>query len=337
MKKVILNVLKYSLGVGLGVFLLWLAFRGINMDELKEKLTHADYYWVLWTVPIALLSHFLRAVRWRMLIIASDQTCRTSTTFASLMVGYLVNQAIPRGGEIARCTMLTRNDKVPLSVSMGTVLIERVFDVIVLLLLVLFFLVMESERLMGFFSEVGATITEKLNLIGTASLLLAGLVPILGAVGFYFFWKRMRNGPLFTKIREFFMQMFVSAKSIFRLKSPLSFIALTIGIWICYGLTTWMAFLALPESAHFSVYFGFLVMTMGGIGMSMPAPGGIGPFHAAVKYTIVAFYSGIMLKADAEALGIALGVIMHTTQLILMVISGFVAWIFLSVQKHRVA
>ena len=330
MKNLLINIAKYSIGAGLGVFLLWLAFTGVDVDDLVSRLKNAHYNWILYTIPVVLLSHFLRAWRWKLLMEASGYSPSTLRTFSSVLVGYLVNQAIPRGGEVARCTMLYRASKVPLSVSMGTVLIERVFDVIVLLLFVVFFLFMETDRLMSFFNEKSGLVFDKFAGMGLAAIIIAGLIPVIGILAFRFFWKKLKSGPLFSKISGFLAQMLNGAKSIFRLKSPALFLALTASIWGCYGIMTWMSFFCLDGSSGFSLYFAFVLMIMGGIGMTLPAPGGIGPYHAAIKFTVVAFYAAELGTEAMEQLGITLGTIMQASQLVMLIVVGFVAWIYLS-------
>lgn len=192
---------------------------------------------------------------------------------------------------------------------------------------------MESERLLSFFDESGGIILDKFSGMGIAVVVGLAIVPVVAILTFRFFWKRVKNGPLFVKISAFLGQMLNGAKSIFRLKSPMLFIILTIAIWTCYGIMTWMSFFTLDGSTGFSLYFGFVLMIMGGIGMTLPAPGGIGPYHAAIKFTVVAFYASQLGQEAAEQLGITLGTIMQASQLVMLIFVGFAAWIYLTFSR----
>ncbi len=297
------------------------------MNALKAELIAADYKWILFSVPIAMASHYFRGLRWNMLLEVTGYRPKASRTFAALLVGYMVNQAIPRGGEIARCSMMLRTEKVPLSVSMGTVLIERVFDVIVLLGFVGLFLFLESGRLLHFFSD--SLKSMNIHVEGMGMIVAVSIVTILisTVLFLYFFWARLKTEPFFARFADFGTQMLGGVKSIFKLKNPLLFLAYTAGIWLCYTFMTWLPFYCLPASSSFGLYFAFILMTMGGIGMAMPSPGGIGPYHAAVKFTVVAFFADSLGQNTSENLGLTLATLMHTSQLIMLIIAGFFAWL----------
>lgn len=148
MNKKVSNILKSLLGLVFGVGLLWLATRGQSIDEIKGTFQNANYWWVLVGMVIAILSHYFRALRWKMLIDAAGYPSNTMNLFASIMVGYLVNQALPRAGEISRASLTARTEGFPLSTSFGTIFTDRVFDLILLGALVFGVFLFEIDQIM---------------------------------------------------------------------------------------------------------------------------------------------------------------------------------------------
>ncbi|MBC8046189.1 MAG: flippase-like domain-containing protein, partial [Fimbriimonadaceae bacterium] len=135
-KKLFFNIFKFIVFLGFGIFLLWLIMRNVDEDqkaEIKESFLHANYWWVLLSVAIGILSHVLRAVKWKMMLEPLGKSPRLLTTFYSVMIGYLVNMAIPRLGEVTRCGILQRYEKIPFDKSLGTLVVERSIDLLSLI------------------------------------------------------------------------------------------------------------------------------------------------------------------------------------------------------------
>lgn len=329
MNKKLLNVLKYILGLGFGIFLLYLALRKVEFSQLKENLLGAKYYWVLIALLFAVGSHFFRSLRWRMLLESAGAEARISTSYAAVMVNYLVNQAIPRGGEIARCTMIYRSDDVPVSTSLGTVVTERVIDLICLLLLILYSFLIEFEKISGFFGQAAQNLADK---FGGSTGMLLGILAGIGILGIVVLWllrNRIKALPFYQKVYDFVIKLIEGAKSVFKLKNPWLFLFHTLLIWIGYAVMTYLPFLALEESAGLSFNFAIIVLTAGGLGMAFPSPGGVGSYHVIVTLIFVAFLGETMGEAAANELGSSIAIIIHLSQLIMMIVVGFIAYAYL--------
>ena len=338
MKKSLLALIKYLLGLGLGGVLLYFAFRGIDFADLKAELSRANLSWLLLAMGVGLVSHYFRAARWRMQMIASGYDPSLLNTFAAVMVAYLVNLALPRAGEVARCSVLLRSDRVPLSTALGTVVVERVFDVIVLGLMVLavFFLEFDTlyQGLRLFSSNNPASAPDKglpdwIYVVALGGLLLAGLG--------WFFRRQILEIPLFHKMFQFARDLIRSAMSIRYLKYPGRFVVYTLIIWICYILMTYIGFFIMPAISGLDInliYFAWILTVVGGIGFALPSPGGMGSYHAAV----VICFLGFQVLPDADAsrqLGLAFATILHASQLLMMVVVGGLAYMYLWVQPPR--
>ena len=335
MTKKILNAIKYLLGLALGLVLLYLAMRKIDFADLKQKLEGAQYIWVLIALIAALFSHFFRSLRWNMLLHAAGSEVDTWNAFAATLVNYLVNQAIPRGGEVARCTMIYRSDKVPVSTSLGTVISERVIDLICLLSLIGFFTVTEFEKIVLFLGKAGEGMSGKVETLDPLMVYVLGFIPILGVFLLILFRKKLFRNPGFLKLLDFVKNLIKSAKSVFRLKKAWLFFLYTFLIWSCYAIMTYLPFLALPESSGLGLYFGLLTLTAGGLGMAFPSPGGVGSYHIAVTTVFVIFLEESMGVGAANTLGGAIATIIYVSQLLMIVAFGFLAYLFLILRSPK--
>ncbi|MEM6267937.1 MAG: lysylphosphatidylglycerol synthase transmembrane domain-containing protein [Bacteroidota bacterium] len=339
-KKTIFNILKYVLGLGVGLLLLYLALSGVELTEVKTALKEADYTWVGAGVVLALLSHWFRAARWKMLYRAAGYESNTLNLFAATMIGYMVNQAVPRAGEISRVTLASRTEKIPLGVSFGTVVTDRIFDVVILAALIFGVVITQLDEISMIMDKIFATVPAE----GAAQESGGGLlkwiilgVGVLGIALFVIFRKKIYANKYGQKLQGFLKETWSSVKSVRKMNQPLMFVVYTIGIWICYVLMTYLVFFALEGSADLSFVFALTVFTMGGIGIVIPSPGGIGTYHFAVIMTFVAYAPQLgMTEEVARTLGTNIAFIIHTSQLIMMIVVGFLCYLFL-IPRLRVA
>lgn len=257
-----------------------------------------------------------------------------ANVFASVMVTYLVNLAVPRAGEVARCSALTKSDKVPLATGFGTVVVERILDAFVLLLLILLMATLESQKIIQFFNEIFGGGEEASG--PSPILILAGVGVVFMGIA-WIFRKKLLEFPIVQKIVGFVGELIQSALSIRKIKQPGMYVVYTILIWICYWMMTYVAFFSLEQTATLNInllYFGLIVTIIGGIGMALPSPGGIGSYHFAVKFTFVAF--AVLGTAEASGeLGLVFAVIMHASQIVMMIVAGAIAFLYLWIQKPR--
>jgi uncharacterized membrane protein YbhN (UPF0104 family) len=337
LKRNALNILKYSIGIGLGALLFWFAFRDKPVSEIIQDLKAADLGWIGLALLIGFASHVLRAIRWRMQLVASGYLPSLPNSVAAIMVTYLVNLAIPRGGEIARCSALFKTDKVPVSVSGGTVLTERAIDLLLLLMILLIAMFLEAPKLMGYFQAAGQA-TDPGDTGGGISLfwILGGLL-LIGLFTLWLFRKKIKGSALFYRATEFAREVIRSALNIRKVRNIPLFILYTILIWVGYWMMSYFAFFSIREIAALDIdhlYFSFFVLLMGGIGFAIPIPGGIGPYHQAVIFTFVAF-NVAGSEAVSRDLGQTFALAMHTSQLIMMIVGGGLAYLFIFWIKPR--
>jgi hypothetical protein len=330
LKNTLINAAKYSFGLALGAFFLYLAFRNADAEEIWQAVRAVKPGWLLASLAVGLFSHFLRGVRWQMQLQASGYSPSKGNLFAAVMTGYMVNQALPRAGEIARCSVLYKSDRVPLTKALGTVVIERVFDLLILVVLICVAFALEFDTIQRFFDEIfGAKAAASSG--PPTWLLVMAAVGLVGMAGLWLLRVQLMKLSLVQRVVTFGQELFQSALSIRYLEHPWRFVLYTFGIWVCYWMMTYVAFYSMPPFAEVEMgllYLSLITTVIGGIGMAMPVPGGTGPYHFAVKFTFIALLVAGSREAS-ETLGQSFAVVMHSSQLIMMVVAGLIGYAYL--------
>jgi glycosyltransferase 2 family protein len=304
--------------IAITVTLLWLSLRGLNVEgeDKSEFIWNAwkkcDKGYLLIMAVVAMASHVLRAVRWRMLLEPTGNKVSLSNSFLSLMIGYLVNMAVPRGGEVSRCYNLYKLEETPVEVSFGTVVVERIVDLICLILLIGISFIVEWTRLKAFidtldFSRSGSSSFPIWIII--AIVLLLGLV-----VAFYL----LRNNQ---KLRKILVGFKDGVMAIFQLKNKTLFILYSIAIWTLYFIMSYFVVIAFPETRELGVSAVLTLFAIGSIAMAAPLPGGAGSYHTLVPLGLVMLYN--LPKSDA----IAFVFIFHGWQTVIMIVAGVISLI----------
>jgi glycosyltransferase 2 family protein len=326
MKRRILTFAQYLFFIFLAGFFVWLSLRGLNEEkwrQLKDAL-HRAHYWLLAPVLILLLcSHWLRALRWKQLIEPLGYSPSIVNTFLGVMIGYFVNLGAPRLGEVVKCTLLARYEKVPANKLVGTIVAERAFDVICLALVFGLSFVFQFDTIHALFISSVYPIFEngKGEISWRKIIYLAG-ISLLLFLFLRFLFLRLGHINIVQKIRSILTGVWHGLISVRALKSKPLFFIYTAGIWMLYLFGTWCGFFALRESSHLTVADALTVLAMGSIGMIV-SPGGIGAYALLVQQT-VAFYN-----IPEEPYGQALGWLLWFGQFISFVLFGVVSFILL--------
>lgn len=325
------TTLQYLLIIAVTGGLIWFSLRGLTVGEGEDKL---DYLILTWSQAnkglltlmaiIVMLSHLLRAERWRMLLVPSGYKTRLEYSFLSIMVNYLVNLVIPRGGEISRCYNLYKLDKTPVEISFGTVVVERIVDLICLILLISISFILEFEKVFAFIDTIPAKTDGSLRLKGI-SLLISG--PIVLAL--LLFWLVKKNKKLNRFIRRTWLGFREGLLSVFRLKNKGRFILYSVVIWFFYFVTSYLVILAFPATRHLGLSAVLSLFAIGAIAMAAPLPGGTGSYHVLVPQGLVFLYH--IPEADA----VAFTFIFHGWQTAITIAGGAISLILTSILVKR--
>jgi uncharacterized protein (TIRG00374 family) len=325
------SVLQFLLFFGLGALLLYFAFVNLDLDyeKVMNGFRQANYSWIIAALAFSLGSHLVRALRWNLMLEPLGKKPSAFNTFNAVMIGYLFNFAIPRMGEVSRCGVLTRTDKIPMNQSLGTVVVERIFDMIVLLAVTVSVLFLEFDVLYGFFNEnLFAPIASKLA--GFGLIIIVSLVSAC-LIGFFLLIKFKHiliRSALAGKVITMVLGFIDGFKAIFRLKSPGTFLFQTLLIWVLYYLNTFCFLMAFPETSQVGFAAVMSILVVGTFGFAAPVSGGIGAYHIFVA-------KGLALYGVSSLAGGIFGFVSHGMQMVMILVVGSFSLIATLVQERK--
>lgn len=331
------NVLKYLISLAIAGGLLWFTFKQSSLDagDLWAKISAADYRWVLVSALLTIVAHWSRAERWRILLEpVVPQRPTALDALASVLTGYLANLALPRAGEVARCGTLYRLAAVPVNVSFGTVVAERLFDVLMLLILLAATFVLEFDRLSQFFMAFfGNKVGSQGSGTGGSGVLLVIGAGLLGlALLGWFLYSRYRDAlgrhPLYQKAMGFAKGLLEGLLSVRKLRRPGAFVFHTLLIWTMYYLMSYTLFFAMPATAGLGPLAGLTILVVGSLGMAAPTPGGIGSFHLLVGQ-VALLYS--LTSQDGQVLA----TFIHGVSTLMIIILGILSLLFVLLRRDK--
>ncbi|WP_420582395.1 lysylphosphatidylglycerol synthase transmembrane domain-containing protein [Reichenbachiella sp.] len=311
------SIIKYSLSLVLAVLLFYFAFRNVSVDEFLDKVSEVNYWWVILSILLSLMSHWLRAYRWNLMLkpLGYDRLS-DGRTFLAVMTGYLANLAFPRLGEVTRCGVMKKNEKIPMSISFGTVITERTIDFLILLSLIILDFIIEFDRVYDFFiTAVGwdTQVDHTMYIILISSTLVA-----LGVIGILILKRILEHefeNSLLQKIHRVLTDIVNGLLSIRKVQNIFGFVASTIGIWVFYYLMSFVIFFSIGETSGLGFGAGLSILAAAGVAMAMPVQGGIGAYHTLV--------SGVLIIYGIEATtGLFFATLLHTSQLICILLFG---------------
>ena len=251
-------------------------------DSVIRDLQLVEYKFLILSFIFGAWAYINRGSRWIVLIDALGYKSSKLNSVAAVSVGYFTNLFIPRAGEISRCTALNQVEKVPVDKLFGTILIERVIDLIILIFIMLISVLLKSGdiiRSIDEYQEIKSTSYTKFIILG--SLLFIGIL-------IYLFQDKIKKAPFYNKVEQFIEGLKEGFKSIKKIKNKSSFWLHTLSIWTMYFLMTYICFQCLEETSHLTISDGLFLLFLGGIGMAIPTPGGIGSYHLMVMIGLVA-------------------------------------------------
>ena len=333
MKKLLIQILKIAAFLALGILLLYFAFRGVELNELASTLQKVNFWWIALSLLFAGISFLFRTRRWMLLIEPLGFKPSFRNTYHSLMVGYLSNYALPRLGEVTRCVTLGKREKIPVDSLFGTVIVERVVDLLMLMLILLVLLFSWMDKFGAFFGEqVLQPLQEKLvELFGGTLVfwLLVGAALVLFILLIYLFRKRLARFSLVRKIKEVLTGILDGLKTIYQMKRKWEFVLQSVLIWFFYILMTWVVVYSLEELSGLTFIDGMFLLVIGGLGMSAPVTAGIGAYHWITSRGLMFVYG------FSQETGTAYAILAHESNSLLTILLGAISYMILMLSRKR--
>ncbi|HAD96157.1 MAG TPA: hypothetical protein DCG19_02065 [Cryomorphaceae bacterium] len=325
------SILKYLVFLGVGGTLFYMAFRNTEFEKLMSDLRKARYEYVIASMIMGYLAFVSRGIRWKYLIEPMGFKTNTWHSIHAISLGYFTNALIPRAGELARCTSLNQMDKVPVNRLFGTVIVERIIDLIMMASLALLSLYLDYEKIVAFFDKTMTADTGADDDSGLWWKLTVASVIFGALLVFYFFRGKFREHPVYGKIKDFWLGIKEGLQSFRRIEHKVPFILHTLFIWTMYFLMSYIVVFALPSTSGIDPASGLFVVIVGALGIIAPSPGGIGTFH---YFAMVGM--GIVGIAKDDALSFA--TLVHTGQTVMTLLAGFIAmWMMYRIRRKRKA
>lgn len=321
MKKSALTILQYIFFLALGVFFVWLSVRKINYEQwlqIKASIQTARIWLVIPVVLLLLLSHYSRAIRWKILMEPMGYKPGTFNTFAAVMIGYLVNAGVPRLGEVVKCTLLSRYEKVRADKLVGTIVMERAVDVVCLAVVFMLSLFFEGHVIGDYVGSLFSDFfKDKTGQTSTTRILasIAGFALFIFLL--QYLMKRFGHIDAVGKIKNILAGIAHGLTSIRYIRHKGLFLFHTILIWGLYLASTTIGIYALRETSVLGIGGGLTTLAVGSVGMVL-TPGGIGAYPLLVS-KLIGLYG-----LDANTVGNALGWLLWSVQTIIIVFGGLV-------------
>lgn len=325
------NIVKIVLSAFMAATLLWLSFKEIQWSDFAAGLSQCRWAYIVIGIALGAIALWLRAERWRSLLLPLDPKTSRLTAFNAICISYVVNMLIPRGGELLRGGIITRHSRESEGKKLasydkvfGTVVIERVWDTLVLVIIAITVMTVSEGSWNSFLKDV----------FGNVRLSSSLTLPIMAAAGTALLAScyYMRNKiSVAGKIWNFIHGIFSGARESLKMKRPWMFFLQTLAIWLCYWGTSYAVILALSDvSAGFSAMGpsdALFLMVAGSISSVVPVPGGFGAYHYLIGTSLMAVY-GIPMEQ-----GMVYAVLSHESQAIMQILLGGACYINETLRK----
>lgn len=336
MNPTIKKTIKYIASAAVAVLLLWFSFRDVEWSSFAAVLKECHWGYVALSMVAGSFAFLLRALRWRRLLMPIDESISTLTTFNGVNIGMISNFVFPRIGEFVRCGVITRRsapvdpehpDKKKASYDkvLGTVVLERSWELLVMLLLLAVVVIAGFKRFGGFFIEqIWNPMAQKLDF---SIWWIVALLVAVCAAGLWLLWRYRESNAFCSKVWGIFKGILQGFASCLKMEKKWLFFAYTACIWLTYWLMAASTVWAAPFLEHLDVIDALFLSLVGGIGFAVPVPGGIGAFHFVISLALSMVY-GIPME-----MGIVYATLSHTSQAITQIFFGAVSYIVEAVRK----
>ncbi len=309
-KSVIINSL---LSLTFGGVLFYLVFKSIDFSDFYNRLTELDFFWIYLSMFISIFEHVIRGYRWNLMMeVGQSKKFSTFVTTNVIIISYFFALIIPRFNDVVRCYLISKTDEINFSKSLGSVVSERFVDIISLLILIIFFLVLEFQTFILFIKSYIIDYTT----LDNKSIIIFILFLILSIIISRLIIKKSKY--LENKFNEF-KDGLISVKFIYNDKR---FLLSTLFLWVTYFLMGYLIFFSFSQTTDLGINAGIAVLVAGSIGMVVPVNAGIGAYHFLVASILLGY------NLDYES-GLFFATVLHTSQIVCLLVVGTMSSIYI--------
>lgn len=325
MKDVLKKILKYTLSIALAGALLWVSFRGVKWADFLSSIKECRWEWIILSMVAGAFAFWLRGLRWHQLLIPFDKGVSRLTTFNGINIGNISNFLFPRIGEFVRCGVIVRRSSISYDKVLGTVVLERGWELLVMLMMIAVVLVFGFDRFGSFFIErIWNPLAQRFD--SSLWWILIGAV-VLGFMALGLIWRLRESNNLCAKVWRVFKGVGQGFASCLKMDRKWLFFAYTLLIWMTYWFMAYAIVKAAPFLDHLDAIDALFLSLVGGLSFAVPVPAGIGAFHFMISMTLLVMYN------VPEELGIVYATLSHTSQAITQIIFGLFSYVYETLRK----
>ena len=322
------RILKNSFWAVLAVVLLYFSFKGVDWKDFWTVLTECRWSLVVLAMMAGVLAFIIRSMRWRLLLLPEDPDTKLVDCYDGFTVGRLCDFVIPHVGEFVRCGYVL-SPRLTYDKVLGTVVLERVWDIFMLLVITVLLLVFKWADFGSFFVE---KVLEPVS--GRLDVSLWWLLVLLAAVvtaGIWILLAFRSRSRLCSKVWGFMEGLWDGLSSCMKMRRKGLFLFLTAMLWLMFLLMSWFIIKALPSDLGLTLVDALFIMLVGSIAGIVPVPGGFGAFHYLVAAALQAVYS-----VPFET-GIIFATLSHESQAITMIVCGLISYLHQTLKRRNAA
>lgn len=312
MKKIFNYTLKTVLPILLGALILYMVYDDFDFSQLWSELKRMNLFWFAVSTVFGVMSHVIRGWRWKLTLAPLGYNPSSSTCVNSVYVAYAANLVLPRVGEVSRCVILEKNEHVPFAHALGTLVMERMIDTVMVLLITFVAVALQWPVFSRFVGEAGLEVPGGDFLTTPRGWVIILLSLLAVALLFIFFLRKL---SIWKRIRSFISRFMEGLLSLRKMKDGWLFVLETVGIWFCYFMQFYLCFFCFGFSSSLSLAAALLLFVGGSIAVVVPTPNGAGPWHYVI-ISIMVLYGVSTTDAQVFAL------IVHSAQTLLVAALG---------------
>ncbi len=324
------KLIQYFLLLALAGLLLYFSFKGVKWNDFVNGLKGCNFQWIAASVVVGIIGFIFRGLRWRLLLLPLNGKVTFREAYDGVAIAYLTNFAIPRAGEIARCGVVAKSGKVTFEGALGTVVLERGFDMLCLLFWIVTLLVFKWDEFGSFMNEqLFVPFSQRFSFAFVWILAALFLFATIACAVAWRYRKRLLEVKLFAKLYDIAKGLWQGVLAAFRMKGKGLFFIYTAAIWGTYWLTSYTTIQAFPSVSYLDGSDALFLMIVGGLGWVVPVQGGLGAYHFIVSLALWSVYS------IPQTTGVIFATISHESQALAMIVCGVVSLISVSLWSRN--
>lgn len=316
--------------LALAVLLLYFAFKGVKWEDFVSGIRSCNFNWILVSMLASVLAFVIRALRWRLVMLPLNPSITRREAYDGVTVAYLTNFALPRAGELARCGVISATGKASFESVLGTVVLERSWDLLTYIIILFAVLVAGESSFRQFISDQvwqPAVDSMPFNILWIVAA--AAAVVLAGCILVYVYRTRLRRYRFFDKLFKVASGLFSGLASGLRMKGKWKFLLYTLLLWFFYWLMSYTTILAFPQVEGLNWADAMFLMVVGSLGWIVPVQGGIGAYHFILSLAMASIYS------IPQTSGVIFATISHESQALTMLLCGAVSVASIYLKKHK--